>query len=140
MKRNSRLSLALHALGHMAAEPRQPRTSTEIAEHNQTNPVFVRRVLGLLREAGLLVSEKGPRGGWLLAHAPEDISLTDVYLALGERFMRPDPDGTDNPPQCLVERELRTEVDAALSAAEATLTDHLSRVPISRLGAVLRRP
>ena len=138
MKRNSRLSLALHALGHMAADPERPLTSNEIAEHNQTNPVYVRRVLGLLRQAGLLTSATGPRGGWLLARPADAISLADVYLALGERFMRPEPVGDDNPPQCLVERELRTELDAALEAAEATLTDRLSRVSIARLGAALR--
>lgn len=138
MKRNSRLSLALHALGHMAAQPDKLLTSTEIAEHNQTNPVFVRRVLGLLREAGLLISENGPRGGWKLARSPEQISLADVYLALGERFMRPELSGEDNPPQCVVERELRSELDAALDAAETTLTRHLSKVAIASLGAALR--
>ena len=59
MKRNSRLSLALHTLGHMAGDPESMQTSADIAEHAGTNPVVVRRVLGKLREAGLLTSEKG---------------------------------------------------------------------------------
>lgn len=136
MKRNSKLSLALHALGHMAAEPDRPRTSAEIAAHNQTNPVFVRRVLGLLREAGLVGSEKGHGGGWLLARAPEAITLADVYLALGERFLRPDPAGEENPPDCGIERALRGEVDTALDAAEAVLVQQLGRTTIDRIAAV----
>lgn len=139
MKRNSRLSLALHALGHMAVEPSRPRTSTEIAEHNQTNPVYVRRVLGLLRDAELLTSATGPHGGWLLAHPPRNIRLADIYFALGERFMRPDPTGEDNPSECLIERELRGKLDDALDAAEATLIDRLSRVSIEDLGKVLAK-
>ena len=62
MKRNSRLSLALHTLGHMAGDPDKMRTSSDIADHAGTNPVVVRRVLGKLRQAGLLTSEKGHAG------------------------------------------------------------------------------
>jgi len=87
MKRNSRLSLALHTLGHMAGDPTQMQTSADIAEHAGTNPVVVRRVLGKLREAGLLESEKGHAGGWRLARLPSQITLADVYLALDESLV-----------------------------------------------------
>ena len=133
MKRNSRLSLALHALGHMAADPDYPRTSVEIAEHNATHPAFVRRVLGLLKEGGLLRSEKGHSGGWFLSRSPDEITLADVYLALGERFMRPEPTGDENPITCAIERALRGEVEIALDRAEATLVEELKRTTIARL-------
>ena len=133
MKRNSKLSLALHALGHMAADPNYPRTSVEIAEHNKTHPAFVRRVLGLLREEGLLRSEKGHSGGWFLARPPDQITLADVYVALGERFMRPEPTGEDNPITCGIERALRGEVEIALDRAEATLVDELRKTTVARL-------
>ena len=139
MKRNSRLSLALHALGHMAAEPNRPHTSAEIAGHNVTNPVFVRRVLGLLRDANLVTSTKGHHGGWLLARSAEEIALSDVYLALGERFLRPEAEGEDNPPDCKVEHALRSEIDAALDAAEAALTERLARISIAKLAEAITR-
>jgi len=85
LKRNGRLALALHTLSHMARDPDSVRTSSDIADHAGTNPVVVRRVLGRLRQAGLLISEKGHAGGWRLARAPEAISLADVYIALDER-------------------------------------------------------
>ena len=138
MKRNSKLSLALHALGHMAADPGRPLTSSEIAEHNRTNPVVVRRVLGLLREAGLVTSERGHRGGWLLAHPAEQITLADVYLALGDRFFRAAPEGEENPPGCQVEQALQGKVDRALDASEAVLVEELSRSTIAEIG--IRRP
>ena len=74
MKRNSKLSLALHTLSHMAGDPDRMRTSVDIAEHAGTNPVVVRRVLGGLREAGLLISERGRSGGWRLARRREAIA------------------------------------------------------------------
>jgi len=41
----------------------EAQTSAKIAEHAGTNPVVVRRVLGKLREAGLVTSEQGQYGG-----------------------------------------------------------------------------
>ena len=133
MKRNSKLSLALHALGHMAAEPDRPRTSAEIADHNQTHPAFVRRVLGLLRKSALLTSEKGHQGGWMLARSPDQITLADVYVALGERFLRPEPMGEENPIACGIERALQGEIEIALDRAEATLIAELQRTSIAHL-------
>ena len=60
MKRNSRLSLALHTLGHMSINSGHVQTSAEIAQHVGTNPVVVRRVLGRLREAGFIENKEGP--------------------------------------------------------------------------------
>ena len=140
MKRNSKLSLALHALGHMAAAPDRLLTSAEIAAHNETNPVVVRRVLGLLRHAGLLTSDKGHHGGWMLAKPAKEISLADVYLALGDRFMRPAPEGEENPPGCQIEAALHGRVDAALDAAETVLIDRLTQTSIDELARAGHAP
>ena len=128
MKRNSKLSLALHALAHMAGEPGRARTSAEIAAHNGTNPVVVRRVLGLLRKAGLLESEKGHSGGWRLAVPPRGISLADVYLALGERLIQ--ADAPEDELACAVEHELHGRVTAVMQDVEHMLIDRLSATSI----------
>ena len=140
MKRNDRLSLALHALGHMAARPDVLLTSTEIAAHNRTNAVYVRRVLGLLREGGLVASEKGHGGGWCLARPASEIMLADVYRTLGERFLRPEPQGEDNPSSCEVEAKLRGKIDAALDAAEATLIERLGADSIVDISMPAKAP
>ena len=124
----------------MAAEPERPRTSAEIAAHNGTHPGFVRRVLGLLRAAGLVDSAKGHAGGWTLARAAEAITLADVYAALGERFLRAEPAGEDNPVTCAVERALRGEVEVALDRAEATLVAELGRTTVAALTRVAAAP
>ena len=96
MKRNSRLSLALHALSRLAFDTKQPQTSTAIANHAGTNPVVVRRVFGKLRNAGLLISKRGHSGGWRLARPPQDITLADVYVALEESIASPRADTEAN--------------------------------------------
>ena len=47
-----------------------------------SSPVYLRRVLGALRRAGLVESRPGVHGGWLLARAPERITLGDAWRAV----------------------------------------------------------
>ncbi len=131
MKRNSRLSLALHTLSHMAGDPGRMRTSADIAAHAGTNPVVVRRVLGRLREAGLLVSEKGHAGGWRLARDPQDISLADVYLALDERLVA--TTDMDETPSCSVEHALQKRVTGVLEEIEENLVKRLGETSIAEM-------
>ncbi len=128
MKRNSRLSLALHTLSHMAHAPDSLRKSADIAAHAGTNPVVVRRVLGNLRQAGLLVSEAGHSGGWRLARPPQEITLADVYLALDERLAAPPSDDTAH--SCSVEHVLHDRVSKVMAEVEQTLIQKLSETTI----------
>lgn len=132
MKRSGKLSLALHALGHMAAADGKLR-SEDLAVQNATNPVVVRRVLGLLREGGIVTSEKGHAGGWDLARPPEQITLEQVRVALGEPgFVRLAPPASDG---CAIERRIGAVFETALSEAEALLSRHLADVTVADLNA-----
>lgn len=131
MKRNSRLALALHTLGHMAENPDQVRTSADIAAHAGTNPVVVRRVLGKLREAGLLISEKGHAGGWRLARAPQDVTLADVYLALEERLIASGHDTGHS--DCSMEHALHHRVADVLDRSERRLVEELSGISLASM-------
>ncbi len=130
MKRNSRLALALHTLGHMAADDRM-RTSSDIAAHAGTNPVVVRRVLGKLREAGLVVSEKGPSGGWRLARDPRRITLADVYLALDERLIA--TDASNEGSACAVEHALHRRVANLIAGIEQSFVERLAATTIAEV-------
>ncbi len=130
MKRNSRLSLALHTLSHMAGQPDRMQTSKDIAEHAGTNPVVVRRVLGKLREAGLLISEKGHAGGWQLAKPASSITLADIYLALNERLVSASSDNVE-PSLCSVETGLQARIGEVLEEIEDSLVMRLSETTIA---------
>jgi len=131
MRRNSRFALALHTISHMATgDPKRWRTSADIADHAGTNPVVVRRVLGKLRDAGLVTSEKGHAGGWRLADVDTPITLADVYLALGEQFLAqhaalPAPTG------CGLETELHLRLADILSEVEHSLVERLRQTEIT---------
>jgi len=66
-----------------------------------TNPVFVRRILGLLSRAGLVTSQPGVGGGWRLLRDPATITLLEVYRAVDEGHLLAMHHSTPNP-DCLI--------------------------------------
>jgi Rrf2 family protein len=82
MAANTRFSTGVHALVLLALEPSALQTSEIIAGKLATNPVVIRRVFSMLRQAQLVTSHKGPSGGSQLARPPKDITLKDIYQAL----------------------------------------------------------
>ena len=79
---NTRFATGVHTLFLLAAEPDIQQTSEEIADKLNINPVVIRRILSLLRQAGLIASQKGPSGGSKLAKSAKTIRLGDIYRAL----------------------------------------------------------
>lgn len=63
MGASTRFTIALHILTLLASNRAQPLTSEYIARSVNTNPVVIRRLLGLLRKRGLVSSQPGNRGG-----------------------------------------------------------------------------
>jgi Rrf2 family protein len=79
---NTQFALAVHVLTMLAGLPRELQSSEAMAASAGSNPVHIRRVLGRLRDAGLVASRPGPGGGWQLVHAPATTTLADVWRAV----------------------------------------------------------
>jgi len=133
MKRDSRLSGVLHVLLHMA-ESNAPLTSEQLAKAMQTNPVVIRRILGGLREAGFVHSEKGHGGGWTIACDPATISMLDIYDAIGRPRLMAMGNRTEAP-GCLVEQAVNAALDTCFREAEALLLGRFGRVTLAALAA-----
>src|SRR5512137_1907190 len=121
---NCRFTVAIHVLCLLAAQQPQPLTSEFIAGSVNTNPVVIRRILAVLRRAGLVKSQPGVNGGWELVVEPEDITLGGLY-----QIVRP---GTvfalhSQQPNVLcpvgrnIQRGLGSHYQKAQAAMEATL-------------------
>jgi Rrf2 family protein len=72
------LICALH-LARRAGEG--PITGREIASSERLPADYVEQILLRLRRAGLVNSTRGARGGYMLARAPEEISVREVISA-----------------------------------------------------------
>ena len=130
MKRSSRLSIALHALVHLQAQPGKSLTSAALATCLLTNAVVVRRVLGELREAHIVDASKGPHGGWSLSRPAEEITLRQIYEAMGERLLvRTESDPGDK--GCAIVRHVDRVMTEFLDDAEALLAARLARTRLS---------
>lgn len=136
MIRDSRLSGVLHLLLHLA-ERDGSVPSEALARAMDTNPVVIRRILAGLRERGHVRSEKGHGGGWTLTRKLDELTLRDVYDALGRPALLA-IGNRSQAPQCLVEQAVNAALDETFDAAEALLLDRLGRVTLADLDADFR--
>ncbi|WP_066738716.1 Rrf2 family transcriptional regulator [Cupriavidus sp. D384] len=131
MRTDSRISRVLHALIHMKHAD-GPLTSEALGEMLCTNAVVVRRLFGGLRDMGYVVSEKGHGGGWVLARPLEDITLLDVYRAVGEPPLFSDLVSRDHP-ECMVEQAVNAHLSATVLEAEAVMLAKFGKVTLAML-------
>ena len=116
------------------AEQNEPVTSEALAKAMDTNPVVIRRVMAGLRDQGYVRSEKGHGGGWTLARDLADISLRDIYEALGQPALLAIGNRTEAP-GCLVEQAVNAALNQAFNDAEALLLSRLADVTLAKLSA-----
>lgn len=131
MRNDTRLSRMLHVLIHMDRHA-QRTTSDTIARMLETNPVVVRRTMGLLRDQGYVTSDKGHNGGWSLARPLVDITLLDIHQALGSQSIFSIGLATDHP-TCLVEQAVNHALGQAFDEAQALLLQRLGSISVASL-------
>jgi DNA-binding IscR family transcriptional regulator len=133
MRYDSRLSGVLHVLLHMAELDRAV-TSDMLSKTMGTNPVVIRRIMGGLRQQGYVRSDKGHGGGWRLACDLSQVTLRDIYTALGCPSLLA-IGHRNGAPQCLVEQAVNAALDGAFRDAEALLLARLGDVTLAALSA-----
>jgi Rrf2 family protein len=136
MASNSQFAVAIHILAMLSLKKDVPMTSEYMGGSVNTNPVFIRRILGLLSRAGLVVSHPGVGGGWRLLRAPEAITLLDVYRAVDEGHLLAHPHSEPNP-ECLVGRNIQRTLKHYFSEAELAFEQSLARHTIADVLATI---
>lgn len=131
MNRDRRLSDVLHVLLHLD-QAETPLTSDALAASLGTNAAAFRRMMTGLREAGYVRSEKGHGGGWTLARPLTEISLLDVYSALGRPNLFAIGNRSDRP-NCLIERNVNGVLKDTMAQAEALLVGRFGEITLDRL-------
>ncbi len=72
-----------------------PRKVDEVAQAQSIPVSFLENILTQLRSAGIVRSQRGPEGGYWLAHPPEEVNLAQIIRAVegplvGVRGQRPE--------------------------------------------------
>lgn len=109
-------------------------TSDELAQCMNTNPVVVRRTMGLLRDAGIVSSERGHSGGWRIEADMQRTTLRQLHAALGEPTVFA-IGNRHEAPECLVEQSVNAVLDDAFAQAEAFLLERFASVTLADLSA-----
>lgn len=129
---STRFSIAVHILSLIAVSS-QDCTGDFIAGSVSTNPVVIRRIMGMLKKAGLVEVRPGVGGATLLKD-PDEITLLDIYHAveaieddhLFAFHEHPNP-------QCPVGRSIESVLRAELQEAQRAMEQRLAQVSLGRL-------
>ena len=135
MSVNSRMTVAVHILSYLVfASRKRPDlvTSEQIAQSVRTNPVVIRRLLGLLRRSGLVRSQRGAHAGWTLARSPKAITLLDVYYAVNDEPLF-GPHASPPNPQCPIGRGLPPTLRRVYGTLEDELRRQLARTSVDEV-------
>lgn len=137
---STRSAVAVHVLTFLARwHDDGLQSSAKIAESLESNPVLVRRVLGMLQARGLVAATEGSGGGWQLTRPPEQISLLDAYAAVEGGTILPTH---AHPPNqaCVIGRYMPTLLEEEFAAAQHAMEDRLGRTSVAdMLAQVVRR-
>ena len=83
------MSIALHTCLWIVDDPRAFRPSPAIAKELGFSYHHFAKVVQRLVHAGVLETERGPKGGIRLARDPKAISMLEIYAAAGGEPLRP---------------------------------------------------
>ncbi|MGN0359692.1 MAG: RrF2 family transcriptional regulator [Hominisplanchenecus sp.] len=96
MKISTKGRYGLRALTDMAMQSQNEAISLmKVARRQHISLNYLEQVFATLRKAGIVKSQKGAQGGYLLAKKPEEIKVGDVLTALEGEFSIIDDMDTD---------------------------------------------
>ncbi len=134
---DTRFSVAVHALILISESP-VPIDSQTMAGSVGTNASYVRKILGLLKRAGIVSSHRGITG-FTLSVPPEQLTLLRVYQAVTEEEQRHLLDIHQNASdQCVVGRHIKPVLAGMFEQAESAFTRALSEQTLAGCIAGIR--
>lgn len=91
---DTRFPVSVHIMTVLAHHQPKLVTSDYLADGIKTNPSFIRKLVAALSAAGLIESVRGKMGGARLAKKPSEITLDQIYKAVGDTPLVAVPDKT----------------------------------------------
>ncbi len=121
MSISSRFSVGIHILALIEINKNGISTSEFLAASVNTNPVVIRKIIGMLKNAGLVKARPGIAGAEL-AKELSDITLFDVYKAVNVVQEKELFTVHDNPnPECPVGRNIQKTIGPLFTSAQLAM-------------------
>jgi Rrf2 family protein len=132
MRVSAKADYAVRAASELAraAEENRPVKGERVADAQGIPLNFLENILGDLRQAGIVRSQRGPEGGYWLARPADQISLADIIRAIdgplvGVRGERPEHLGYEGPARAL------QVVWIALRASERAILEQVTLADVA---------
>lgn len=130
MSISSRFAVGIHILALIEINEDGISTSEFLAGSVNTNPAFIRKIMGMLKKAGLVSVRPGIAGAELAKDLTE-ITLLDVYRAVHVVQDKELFSIHENPnPQCPVGRNIQSTIGPIFEIAQSALEKALGHITI----------
>ena len=111
----------------MISKSKESLRSKALATSVGTNASYIRKVIALLKNAGLIQSQQG-KTGYQLSKSPKDITLLEIYFATQEvSHISLFPVHQNSNPDCPVGKHIQGAVSPLFTSAEAQLEKELAQ-------------
>ena len=123
---DTKFSVALHILT-MISESKDTLSSQALAESVGTNASYIRKVIALLKNAGLITSQQG-KTGYQLSKSPKEVTLLEIYFSTQEvNHISLFPVHQNSNPDCPVGKHIQAAISPLFASAEAQLDKELAQ-------------
>ena len=125
-------TVAAHIMAALGFYYGKELSSATLAASVNADPSFVRKSLSKLSKAGLVVTTRGKEGASVLARAPKQITLLDIYRASAA----PPPFAIHSYPvekRCPVSRNLKECMSGVLSQVQDSFERSLAKITVADL-------
>jgi len=125
----------------------KPVTLSDVADRQEISLSYLEQLFGKLRKGGLVKSVRGPGGGYMVAHDPAEMRVSDIIMAVDEpisatRCSPGSPAGCkSNKSRCLTHdlwQELTNHIHMFLNSV--TLADIVEKRVLGASGRVYMDP
>jgi Rrf2 family protein len=130
---NSEFTIAVHSLVLLAYHPGKMASSDYIADSVSTHPARVRKVMGLLKKQGYVITKEGVGGGFILNADPDNLTLGEIYRLTSEGSLQPNWCSGDTNIPCFVASNIEEVMAKVFCEAEQHLTQYFDRITISNV-------
>ncbi|USK71172.1 Rrf2 family transcriptional regulator [Peribacillus asahii] len=130
MSISSRFAVGIHILALIDLNKEGTSSSEFLASSVNTNSAVIRKIMGMLKKAGLVEVHPGIAGAKLAKNLSE-ITLLDVYKAVNVVQEKELFSVHDNPnPECPVGRNIQNTIEPLFTAAQLAMEKVLGNVTL----------